>query len=268
MRISCATYTEIVKWVDLFLKNKIELLVVQGRAGIGKSSAVRAALSSYSMPYLWLEGRITPVYLYEQLYEYQDCLVFLDDVSALEKDQHGYDLIRTLCDTRSVKTVAWRTKTRLQEGTPRSFETTSRLCILANAWRYDAVLGDRGFILDFVPSAQELLSHVRALNLVHADVQEFAQAHIGLLSNLTIRDLKSAEKLHALGMPWHNILLESCGVSEVVRAYLEIAPLHIAEAEKVARWCTRTSKSAATYYRVKKEVQKVVVSKQRERTRT
>ncbi len=157
-------YPELDQWVAAFAASRFNLLMLIGAPGLQKSHRVRQALASHKV--LWLEGRVTAFEMYRELFHHTDELVVIDDVDSLRTDRDSIGLLKCLCQTEAVKTVAWHSASLKleEEKIPTSFKTTSRVCIIANDWQNlnasVAALADRGHPVFFEPSAQEVHQRV------------------------------------------------------------------------------------------------------------
>ena len=110
----------------------------------------------------WIEGHATALGIYMRLWECRDKPVVIDDVDSLYADRPAVRLLKGLCQTERRKAVAWESDAPAlrREGIPRRFSTTSRVMIIANAWKslnvHVAALEDRGHLLHFEPAALEV----------------------------------------------------------------------------------------------------------------
>jgi hypothetical protein len=155
--VAVATYTALEQYARAFADGHLNLLILCGDPGIGKSQCFRRALSS---KVCWIDGNASAFGVYLQAHEYRNQPMVLDDVDGLYRDHHGIRLLKALCQTDKVKTVSWQTAVAARLGIPRQFSTTSRVAIIANQWKSlnadVAALEDRGHCLQFAPSAGEV----------------------------------------------------------------------------------------------------------------
>jgi len=134
-----ATYRDLEGYLKGFRGGHIGLLVLLGRPGTGKTETTRAILGEP---------------------------VVLDDVDNLFRDVKSVSLLKVVCQTVPVKRVEWNSRQSVldREKLPTSFETTSRVMIIANEIRkIDAnvsAVADRGVVLRFEPDAREVHERV------------------------------------------------------------------------------------------------------------
>src|SRR6516225_463803 len=153
------TYSELEQYVHAFAAGHLNLLMIFGPPGVGKSRSVRQALGSHVC---WIGGQATPFGIYLRAYEHRHQPIVLDDVDGLYADRLGIRLLKALAQTERTKTVSWQSAapTLSQRSIPRQFSTTSRVVLIGNDWKTlnddVAALEDRGHLLVFDPSPREI----------------------------------------------------------------------------------------------------------------
>src|ERR1700694_5435758 len=155
--VSVAAYSELEKYAGAFAGGHLNLLILCGAPGLGKSQSLRRALSG---KVCWIDGNASAYGIYLQAHEHRNLPIVLDDVDGLYRDRQGIRLLKALCQTDKLKTVSWQTAVATRVGIPRQFSTTSRVAIIANEWTSlnadVAALEDRGHCLHFTPNASEV----------------------------------------------------------------------------------------------------------------
>ena len=147
-------------WVRSFCADGgLNLLIVIGPPGIAKSQIMKEMLPPNA---LYRSGATRTFQLYINVFQHRDQPVVIDDVDALFKDTASVNLLKCLGNTDAVKELFWgkRAKQLEEEGVPRRYRTTSRVCILANTLKaieenLNAVL-DRAFVIHFKPTVAEV----------------------------------------------------------------------------------------------------------------
>ncbi len=137
----------------------------------------------------------------------------IDDVDGLYADRAAVRLLKGLCQTEPRKRLGWHTAavSRYGPGLPTSFETTSRVAILANELKtqnvnvnVSAVL-DRGHVVVFDPSAREV--HLRTAGWFwDQEVFDFIGRSLHLADPLSMRDYVLGWELKRAGMDWKRVL--------------------------------------------------------------
>ncbi len=128
-------------------------------------------------------------------------------MDSLYSDRAAVRLLKCVCQTDPVKTVAWHSAAvgQASEGIPREFETTRRTCIIANDWKTlganQAAVEDRGHLIQFEPPAEEVHREVANWFWDQAVFDWFAE-YLHLIPNLTMRDYVRAAELKASGIDW------------------------------------------------------------------
>ena len=157
------TYQELRQFTEAFAQGHFHLLILVGGPGLAKSHLLRAAVGPDAC---WIEGNATPLGMYIQLWHHRDRPVVIDDVDSLYANPAGVRLLKCLCQTDPVKTVAWQSTAAAldRDAVPRQFTTTSRVAIICNAWKTlndnVAAVQDRGHVLIFEPAPLEVHQHV------------------------------------------------------------------------------------------------------------
>ena len=264
MHKDITTYKELNQWIKIFHKEALDLMIIEGSAGSGKSTTIRKSLEdSPEYEYCWLEGRLTAIYLYEQAYMHRDCPIFLDDVDGLYSDKNAVNILKELCQTDDEKLVMWSTKTKLLDlEVPKRFTTKSKVCLITNSWRSVnanvVAVEDRGIVLSFYPSPEEVHEKALKLDLAQGDkeIYGFLESHKTLILNPSLRHYRNAKKLKDNGiLDWKDVLIESFGVNdqeEIVLKLLEDKTLKTKQ--KAEKFALLTGKTARTFYRIKEKL--------------
>jgi hypothetical protein len=190
--VSVATYSELEHYARAFAGGHLNLLMLCGNPGLGKSQCFRRALGG---KVCWIDGNASAFGIYRQAHEHRNRPMVLDDVDGLYRDRQGIRLLKALCQTDRVKTVSWHTAAATRDGIPRQFSTTSKVAIIANEWTAlnadVAALQDRGHCLQFAPSAVEVHRHAAGW-FWDQEIFDFVAAHLHLSNNLSLRFLAAS----------------------------------------------------------------------------
>jgi hypothetical protein len=207
-----ATYSELEHYARAFAAGHLNLVMLTGAAGLGKSQCFRRALP---VTVCWIDGNASAFGMYRLAYQHRHQPLVLDDVDGLYQDRRGIRLFKALCQTDLVKTVCWHTAIASGEaGTvPSKFTTTSKVAIIANQWKTlnadVAALQDRGHCLHFAPSALEV--HKEAGRWFwDQQVFDFVGAYLSWLQQHSLRSYVLAWELKKAGLDWRQALLSRC----------------------------------------------------------
>ena len=206
------SYHELLTYVDAFAKGHLNLLLVFGSAGIGKSRHIREAVGN---DVCWIDGNASPFGIFMQAYEHRDQVIVLDDVDGLYRDRQGIRLLKTLCQTELVKTLSWQTDAAGldRRGIAREFKTTSRVAILGNVWKSlngdVAALEDRGHLIHFDPAPLEV--HCQASRWFwDQEIFDFVAENLHLMKQHSLRTYVLAWELKGAGLDWKALILSRC----------------------------------------------------------
>ena len=253
--VAVATYSALEQYARAFADGHLNLLVLCGDPGLGKSQCFRRALSS---KVCWIDGNASAFGIYLQAHEHRNQPIVLDDVDGLYRDRHGIRLLKSLCQTDKVKTVSWQTATATRLGIPRQFSTTSRVAIIANQWTSlnadVAALEDRGHCLYFAPSAAEV--HRRAAEWFwDQEVFDFVAAHLAWTNQHSLRTYVLAWELKTAGLDWRQAVLSRCLTGTLLAvAKLKSDPSFASEEERARALVAAGLGCRATYFNYAKKL--------------
>ena len=255
--IRLSAYTELEKIVHAFARGDLNLLILLGGPGLGKSRVVHQATAGQAC---WLEGNTSPFGLYCQLWRNQNRPVVLDDLDGLYASRDGIRLLKCLTQTEPSKSVSWHTDaaTLAREQIPQQFPTTSRVAIITNEWhtlnRNVAALEDRGHLVMFEPSALEV--HLRTASWFwDQDVFDFIGERLHLIREPSMRHYVAAWELKQAGMDWRSLVLSRClSAGALLVAQLKANPNYTSEAERVRAFIAKGGGSRSTYFNLAKKL--------------
>jgi hypothetical protein len=237
------TYSEMRKVVDAFAApdSPLSFVVIKGDPGIGKTNTFRKEVKDAFI----LECNTTPFGFYTALYANRFVsAIILDDVDTLARSPVGINLLKSVCQSDSLKTVSWNTKAADQEGIPRSFTTRARVMMFCNvlpgkSGNYEAVL-DRAITFEFRPTAQEVHTEVKGwmerketATPIAPIVFDFIAQHLERIVKPTFRDYVKASQMEKVGLDWRTTLRarwdedpKLVSAAEIVRLGLSGNPLY------------------------------------------
>jgi hypothetical protein len=252
------TYFELEKVVEAFARGHLNLLILIGGHGLGKSRIVRHTLAGRAC---WLEGNLSVFGLYCQLWEHRNLPVVLDDVDGLYAQRDGVRLLKCLTQTEPIKSVSWHTDapTLQRQGIPQEFQTRSRVAIIANEWKTlngnVAALQDRGHVLFFDPSPLEVHRQT-ATWFWDQEIFDFVQARLHWLEEASMRHYLAAWELRQAGLDWRRLILSRCLCGRALRvAQLKADAQYRSEAERVQAFVAAGGGSRSTYFNWSRKLQ-------------
>src|ERR1022692_4276835 len=254
--VSVATYSALAHYARAFADGHLNLLMLCGGPGLGKSQCFRRALGS---KVCWIDGNASAFGIYLQAHEHRNQPLVRGDVDGLYRDRQGIRLLKALCQTDKVKTVSWHTAAATHLGIARQFTTTSRVAVIANHWTAlnadVAALEDRGHCLHFAPSALEV--HGQAAGWFwDQEVFDFVAAHLPVTNQHSLRTYVLAWELKTAGLDWRQAVPSRC----LSGAALEVAKLKSnlsfpSEEERVRAFVAAGLGCRATYFNYAKKLQ-------------
>jgi hypothetical protein len=267
--IPVRTYADLDLYLSKFAARELDLVLLLGRPGIGKTEAVKQSLG-VSRPgdaavecqsVLYVEGHARPYGLYQQLFRSRDCPVVLDDLDRLYADADCIRLLKPLCNGAAHKRIMWLTRATLADAdVPAEFVTTSTVLLIANEWRSlnanVRALEDRAIILHFDPSNAEV--HRRVGDWFHdPEVYDLIETQLGHVPAVSMRHYDKGRRLRRAGLvDWRATLLRMLAPDAELAAVaaLQADPTIRTDKERVERFMRDTGRSRPTYYRLKRKL--------------
>ena len=249
--ITVTRYEDLDQYLLAFAGGHLNLLILIGSPGLQKSKAIRDAVGRRAC---WIEGHATPFGIYRKLWESRNRPVVIDDVDGLYSSREGLRLLKCLCQTEPLKTVAWHSDTPAlkREGIPREFKTTSRVTIIANEWKTldgnVAAVEDRGICIVFEPTSLEV--HLRTGTWFwDQEIFDFIGQRLHLFPELSMRFYHQLWELKEAGINWRSFALKRAlsGTARLV-AELKADPSYSSEKERVEAFIAAGGGSRATYF--------------------
>jgi hypothetical protein len=262
------TFDELREFRDSFFNGEFYFLLLVGRQGLSKSWEFEdrckprrdrdgAELSTAH----YVKGNITPVGAYRVAYRNRNRLLVFDDAERLWADRTGRFLLRDLTECRPWKWVNWQTdnKDLEREGIPRTFLTSSRVCLVMNRFafgdfhEYEAIV-DRAQFIYFDPTPLEIHKNA-AVWFWDQSVHDFIGDHLHLIDpgKLSSRTYVKAVERKAKG-DWQEFIARryftQSGEQWVL--VLESDPKYRSVDERVAEFTRRTGLSRSTYFGLKR----------------
>jgi hypothetical protein len=256
--IHLTTYQELARIVQAFASGHLQLLILIGGHGLGKSRCVRQALAGQAC---WLEGNLSVFGLYCQLWQHRHRPIVLDDIDGWYAQRDGVRLLKSLTQSERIKTVSWHTEapTLKQRRIPQQFRTSSRVAIIANEWQTlnhnVAALQDRGHVVFFEPSALEV--HRQAATWFwDQEIFDFVQARLHCLAEASLRHYLAAWELKKAGLDWRSLILSRClSGRALLVAQVQADSRYSSEAQRVRAFVAAGGGSRATYFNWSRKLQ-------------
>lgn len=260
--ITVTTYADLDRYISKIADRALDLLLLLGRPGTGKTERVRRVIRrACGDDAMHVEGHAQPFGMYRGLWEHRDQPIILDDLDKLYANPDSVRLLKPLCDSRPSKRLSWLTNaTRQEGGPPAAFDTRSPVILIANEWRTVnanvRALEDRAIIIHFDPSNAAV--HQEVGRWCEDDVvYEFIGRHLSVVPHVSMRWYAKGQRLRNAGFEdWPaSVLQMMCGDRPLATvASLVADPRFDSESARVAAFRRDTGLSRASYFRLKKRL--------------
>ncbi|MBL9089923.1 MAG: hypothetical protein JNL96_01775 [Planctomycetaceae bacterium] len=254
-------YDELVRYGEAFAGGHLNLLILTGGPGLGKSRLIKSLVDQDAC---WIDGHTTAFGMYVRLYRHRGRPLVIDDVDDLHNNREAVRLLKSLCQTDREKTVSWNSGTRQLDklGVPHQFQTTGTTAIIANDWErlnLDVeALEDRGHVVHFAPSALEV--HLQAAQwFTDQEVFDFIGARSSYFEQPSFRNYVTAAELKRAGLDWKQATLARClNGKRLVVAQLKADVGFASEEERAQAFVAFGHGCRATYFNIAKKLPAVV----------
>jgi hypothetical protein len=246
------TYQELHQIAQAFAQGDLNLLILSGDPGLEKTRTLKALLPPKRSCYI--EGNATAFGVYCELYRHRHEPVVIDDVDNIYHEPAGVRLLKALCQTEPLKTVAWLSDAKAldREEIPRRFMTHSPLALITNRWSSShpnlAAIQDRGLLVEFAPSAVEV--HRRAGEWYwDQEIYDFVGEHLHLIERPSMRIYVLAWQMKRANLDWRGYVLQRCLTGPALAVAQLKADYHFAnEAARVKAFVASGAGCRATYF--------------------
>lgn len=266
------TYAEFRSIVKAFADERYELLTIVGDGGIAKSEIVKESMREVQGRPGWdwglIKGKHSPLDLYARLYRHGLVPVVLDDLDGLLRNPDNTAILKSICETTSIKRLEWGSAHASFAGRhrtlPKSFDSVSKVCVIANDFgpltRNIQALHTRGVTILFRPTALELHQQVASGGWFDdAEIFSFLGEQLDLMARPSMRTYITARAHKQAGLDWKELTLRTMQTNADSKLALVARLLadtsydeHAApEAARVKTFVDHGAGSRATYYRCK-----------------
>ena len=162
-----------------------------------------------------ISGHATPFEVFCEAQEHKDEALIIDDADGLYSAAQGQRLLKSLTNPKIPKRVSWTSDAPTQRGLLKVFETTSKVCIIDNAWNaqneHIAALEDRSRLIYFSPSPSEVHQEMYRQDWFADDeIYSFIGDNISVFSELSVRTYVKSFEAKQAGEDWRSYILNGC----------------------------------------------------------
>jgi hypothetical protein len=248
------TYAELQSYLSDFVRGIYPFLWLVGRPGVGKSESITDVVRGRAV-YYRKGGQLTPLQFYKDCYEHRNQPIILDDAEDILKKAEGRRVVCSLGDTTRVKQLDWGSTTRALGEVPRTYHTSSSLCIIANSATTHEAIQSRAVTLYFDPTSLEV-HRASARWFWDQEIHDWVGGHLYRLEPLEARWYSKAANDKRGGRGWRQILLTAHALNRpaCIVQDLETDPSYPTTKDKERRFeelIGGKGKSRPTYHRIR-----------------
>lgn len=254
------TFAELDRICDTFINGykgqyPYPFLIILGTPGLSKTHRFRDDPGYFA-------GTVSAVGLYTFFYNHRNETLIFDDVDALFRDKTIVGLLKALLNDSPTKKISWGKQNSVldAEGIPRSFETSSRCCIVLNELPKafgvnDRAVLTRGKTVSFQPDVHEVHRYVGTW-FRDTEIYDFIGANLASVTVPSCRWYKKALQEKTAGIDWRAWLMTQWTNDE--KPYLSMMAKVIAKfsksGEQLKEWKTNgPGYSRSQFFRIKSE---------------
>lgn len=206
MRITLTQYSELERKAKGFESGILNLLVIDGPWGVGKSHIMQETMDRIGG--LTIRGYKSPAAFFNAIRDFANKPILIDDVDKLLQNKDLVLMLKQLCDTKKIRTVERETmhsEVQADNAHAAKFETTSPVCVITNSTGTDnpnlLALFDRGYVVDFRPSFETI--HRKAGEwFKDEEIYNYVGQNLPFATDLSFRLYENAAKTKQLGDDW------------------------------------------------------------------
>jgi len=235
-------------------KGTINLLILKGLPGLGKTFATLKYAKKNNLNYKYVNNYATPLAFYKLVYENRnkDIIIFDDMQSA--GDPKIKSMFKSVCGEleNGKRVVSYHSTSQIleREGLPGSFECNANIVLIFNEdiSGFEPIV-NRGVTIDFIFNFKEMMEVLQTFQEV-AGIEQVVMDYVKencnqATNNLSIRTLVMLSKLHRAEYDFKIFAKEVLKTNDSMKDLIELD-------EKA--WCDKTGMNRATYYRKRKRV--------------
>jgi len=256
-------------YVKMVSRGYVQCLFLFGEGGIGKTETIMRTLEGEKADAVYLNGVVTPLELYNLLYEYNGKLVVLDDIEGVLNNARAISFLKgATYGYKGKRMVCYPTNTPLLRA-PESFEFTGQLILCMNKFPENAALESlykRTVHYELKLSLAEKKSLLYQISefphkgIKHSQrkmVCEFLVSHLTeATKDVSLRDLfKSYEIYRYKRSEWKPLVLKLLKIDTDIDVYLKCAELGGSIKAQIRMFAEITGKSRRTFFYIRKKVE-------------
>ncbi len=247
--------------INATIKSKdIHSFVIQGSQGIGKTFATAKTLTESDIEFVSINGHISPMQLYQYMYDNNGKVIVIDDNGSLLKNPLSLSImLNALWGINEKRSINWLSTTEKLTAPP-SFDFDGKIIYLTNSFPDNLEnMKSRVYFYDFILTFSEKIrmiyeiAKVRGMNMEVCDfIRDFATpAH-----NIDLRTLVKINDLKKQTAEWKEIGKKILEVDEKNAMIIELMKKTNSTVESAKLFRLHTGDSTRMFYYRWKKIRK------------
>lgn len=251
-------------YVNIVSKGFANSLIIEGTGGLGKTHEVLKTLSESGIEWEYINSYSTPLSFYQLLYEKNNKVLVLDDITGLLNTEIGISILKGALwgvnDKRYISYYSTSDKLTI----PNKFEFTGKIIFLVNSLKNNPeldALKTRALYCKLDFSFEDIKKIIMAI-AKGDNRQEVAEYIIEIATPATkelnlrtlIKGYSIYEYAKSIGQDWKNLIDKLLETDEEKAMVLKLHKECGTAKLEIQKWVELTGRSARTYYRLKKEM--------------
>jgi len=257
------------EYVKMVARGNINCLFLFGEGGIGKTETILRTLENEEIQSVYVNGVVTPLELYHNLFDYNGKLIVFDDIEGILGSNKAISILKgATYGFKGRRVLNYKTTSSLLR-VPEAFEFKGRIVLCMNHFPennpslealyrrtlyYELRLSIEEKISIFQQIAERTYPGIRiekrkmVCNFIISRISEATK-------RLSIREIfKAFEIYKASKERWKVLVSELLQVDTDIEAFMSVNKMKCNVKHKIRIFNESTGKSRATYFRIKRKL--------------
>ncbi len=259
------------EYVRMVAREYVNCLFIFGEGGIGKTETILRTLEEEKVKAIYLNGVVTPLELYNMLYEHNGELIVFDDIEGVLDNHRAVSFLKAaIYGYKDKRVLCYPTNSHLLRA-PEAFEFTGRIILCMNRFPQNPDLESlykRTIHFELKLKLDEKIALFRDIALIDYDginleerkeVCEFLISRICIATkDVCLRDLFRSFSIYKYNKKnWKQLINLLIETDSDVNAYLKVIKIEGSISRQVRSFAELTGKSRSSFFRIKNKLKDI-----------